>query len=120
MALGAALYLVEGEGLEKKRRLAALSENFTRQGYRVKLILLRNQRASSSPGVKCGSRREPHLAAERLLAAALHGFVGSRCHRGRGARYEQEMGRAVMNLLTESRQKNYFRDLIVTQRSVVK
>lgn len=103
----APLYLVEGEGPEQKRRLAALSENFTRQGYRVGLILFEESEGLfSAPVVKVlSSRREPHLAAERLFAVLrcmdsleVDVIVAEGLH-------EQEMGRAVMNRLRKAATK---------------
>ena len=95
-----------------------MSENFTRQGYRVGLILLRNQRPLSAPVVKVLSRREPHLAAEPSFLLRCMDSLDVDVIVAEGL-HEQEMGQAVMNRLRKCH-KNYQGDLIVTQRSVVK
>ena len=103
----APLFLVEGEGLVQKRRLAALSEIFTRPGYSVGVSLFEEAEGLfSAPVVKgLSSRREPHLAAERLFAVLrcmdsldVDVIVAEGLH-------EQEMGRAVMNRLRKAATK---------------
>lgn len=100
----APLYLVEGNGLAQKQRLAALNESFARQGRRVGLILFAESAGLfSAPVIKVlGPKKKPELAAEKLFAALRSmDTLGVDVIIAEGLE-EKDLGRAVMNRLRKA------------------